>query len=177
MCYWSYLIKMATTSYRIEGEGLQGVGLRKHIHELLGARGLGGLAVNDPETGGLELDVSGTEENRTALLKDILRYASSKGAQANVSGAHNRPRVPVNMTASDIRRFFEAHGLQYSPTDALKRKWLKDRFRLKDLKDGLEGSVSPLAAAQIKAEAPVFKTQRTAPELYGLTNVFAPRGN
>lgn len=169
-------------AYTVSGEKVQGVGLRKLYHQLLDEQKLPGLAVNNEETGDVELTFGGDEEKRKKVFDELARRIQAK-TQHPVSyqallGDSNL--LPINLKNSDIAKINARNHLAYrmskyyNPADSQMKPdsqtqaELAERFRLTPKGKGLIGNVSPRAMDQLLGKRPMYQAMLPANLIRGM---------
>lgn len=154
-------ISKTAASYMATGN-VQGVGLRATLHDLLNKEKLPGLAVNNPHTGDVEIDLHLDDEksddviNRLRNLLDNGR-AGKENYQINKIDKANK-LLDIVMDKKMIDRFVKRQGftqLGAEPHD-YKKQWLIKRYRLENAGDNLVGKVAPMAHRQLRGLEPVY---------------------
>jgi acylphosphatase len=159
------------------GEGpVQGVGLRKILHNYLEEQNLPGLAVNDPYTGTVKINLPDSYKSRhSKILKELLKRVNTESG-VDVSGVSFNEEEDKGdkwkkrkLTDKDIRKLRVLYNLQYmlsplmNPNDVdIKpvsdfKTYLKDRYRLEDSNGALVGSVPDSAYKQLTGETAAYK--------------------
>jgi len=169
-------------AYTVSGEKVQGVGLRKLYHQLLDEQKLPGLAVNNEETGDVELTFGGDEEKRKKVFDELAKRIQAK-TQHPVSyqellGDSNL--LPINLKNSDIAKINARNHLAYrmskyyNPADSQMKPdsqtqaELAERFRLTPKGKGLIGNVSPRAMDQLLGKRPMYQAMLPANLIRGI---------
>lgn len=169
-------------AYTVSGEKVQGVGLRKLYHQLLDEQKLPGLAVNNEETGDVELTFGGDEENRKKVFDELAKRIQAK-TQHPVSyqellGDSNL--LPIDLKNSDIAKINARNHLAYrmskyyNPADSQMKPdsqtqaELAERFRLTPKGKGLIGNVSPRAMDQLLGKRPMYQAMLPANLIRGM---------
>ena len=157
--------------YNVTGDKVQGVGLRKLYHSLLEANKLKGLAVNNEETGDVELSFDGKAKDRAKLFKELSDLIQAKTQRPiNIEKSKIQQKlVPVNMTGADVDKVIGLGHLAYrrspayDPKDQVLKsteegqKELMDRYRLGLENGNLVGKVPQRAYEQLMGVRPMYK--------------------
>ena len=159
-------------SYKVNGNAVQGVGLRRMYHGLLNERGLKGLAVNDPEEGTVHLSVEAPGKERRRLLKELARGIKNKTGHRVSIKKHsgNGELKDLHMSPSDAEKLRDMHYKMYLRGPSFRtddadlmdldtfKKEIKDRYLLEDAEDGgLRGRVPELAHRQLTGKEYPYK--------------------
>lgn len=182
------LSKLAA-AYTASGEKVQGVGLRKMYHSLLEEQGLPGLAVNNEETGDVELSFDGDEAKRKEVFDQLSSRVKAKTGHPITFTPTANPQVsvPVNLSNIDAEKLNAIHHLAYrmsnlynpnnsamDSNNSFKEK-IADRFRLQVNQRGLQGTVPSRAAEQLSGNRPMYvftlPDQRTRSEEEALSDM------
>lgn len=148
-------------TYRFEGD-VQGVGLRKVLHQILDQRRAEGLAYNDARKNQTLVTLNSNPKVREHVLRELRNYLDSREAKYTFQPVEGPPPAmkPVSMDESAMRKFVEGQGFTgMPPGDPRWRSWLRDRYRLKPTNAHLEGHVPELVAKQLAGEEPVYAYQ------------------
>lgn len=169
--------------YNFEGD-VQGVSLRKTLHQILDERKHPGLAYNNAHTGEARAIIPGNKKHQEEIL-GILRKRLAERAAQNVVGAAGhksskrpleegvdysitplpgqRERMhPVTVTPDDVQNFVTAQGFDRLGAEppAYQNQWLGERYRLApDAAGNLVGAVPGLAKKQLFHGAPIYGYQ------------------
>ena len=182
------LSKLAA-AYTASGEKVQGVGLRKMYHSLLEEQGLPGLAVNNEETGDVELSFDGDEAKRKEVFDQLSSRVKAKTGHPITFTPTANPQVsvPVNLSNIDAEKLNAIHHLAYrmsnlyNPNDSAMdsnnsfKEKIADRFRLQVNQRGLQGTVPSRASEQLSGNRPMYDfmlpDQRTRSEEEALSDM------
>ena len=182
------LSKLAA-AYTASGEKVQGVGLRKMYHSLLEEQGLPGLAVNNEETGDVELSFDGDEAKRKEVFDQLSSRVKAKTGHPITFTPTANPQVsvPVNLSNIDVEKLNAIHHLAYrmsnlyNPNDSAMdsnnsfKEKIADRFRLQVNQRGLQGTVPSRASEQLSGNRPMYvftlPDQRTRSEEEALSDM------
>lgn len=161
--------KQAAT-YRFEGD-VQGVGLRKTLHQLLDEVNMPGVAYNDAHANTAYANIGGTAYQRKKILNKLKSIADSvPGNKFNVYPHRKRDILhDVSLSDDDLRRMMQRQGMTEDvqlPSAALMKR-VADRYRLRLDSDKLIGSVPTLAFKQLLGEEPIYNAQITDPDKFG----------
>jgi acylphosphatase len=157
--------------YNVTGDKVQGVGLRKLYHSLLEDKQLQGLAVNNEETGDVELSFDGKAKDRAKLFKELSDLIQAKTQRPiSIEKAKIQQKlVPVNMTGADVDKIIGLGHLAYrrspayNPKDQVLKsteegqKELMDRYRLSLENGNLVGKVPQRAYEQLMGTRPMYR--------------------
>ena len=175
--------KKTAAVYNFEGD-VQGVSLRKTLHQILDERKHPGLAYNNAHTGEARAIIPGNKKHQEEIL-GILRKRLAERATQNVVGAAGhksskrpleegvdysitplpgqRERMhPVTVTPDDVQNFVTAQGFDRLGAEppAYQNQWLGERYRLApDAAGNLVGAVPGLAKKQLFHGAPIYGYQ------------------
>jgi acylphosphatase len=175
--------KKTAAVYNFEGD-VQGVNLRKTLHQILDERKHPGLAYNNAHTGEARAIIPGKKKHQEEIL-GILRKRLAERATQNVVGAAGhksakrpleegvdysitplpgqRERMhPVTVTPDDVQNFVTAQGFDRLGAEppAYQNQWLGERYRLTpDAAGNLVGAVPGLAKKQLFHGAPIYGYQ------------------
>jgi len=161
-------------AYKVSGDKVQGVGLRKTFHDILQHHKVQGLGVNDPETGDVQLHIQGDHNTRKRVLKALKKAMRERtGNRIQIAKAKEFSKWhDVEMTDKDIEDLQDIHhevflrSSKYDPTNPLHgvkptlseaKKIFMERFRLKDTDGRLTGSVPTMAKKQLTGETMPYK--------------------
>lgn len=182
------LSKLAA-AYTASGEKVQGVGLRKMYHSLLEEQGLPGLAVNNEETGDVELSFDGDEAKRKEIFDQLSSRVKAKTGHPITFTPTANPQVsvPINLSNIDAEKLNAIHHLAYrmsnlyNPNDSAMdsnnsfKEKIADRFRLQVNQRGLQGTVPSRASEQLSGNRPMYDfmlpDQRTRSEEEALSDM------
>jgi len=160
--------------YRLTGD-VQGVGLRKQLHQLLDEYNLPGLAYNNARTGEVRAFIGGRKSRRELVLTALHKYLAENSddyqfEEVPVEEVPARTKhEPVKLNLSSLDKAYHRHGFTSVPSwDVDKRRqWAIDRFRLKQDGDLLVGKLPTLAYRQVLGLEPVYRQQLTDPGDFG----------
>jgi acylphosphatase len=173
----------AAAVYKLEGD-VQGVSLRKNLHQILDELQHPGLAYNNAHTGEVRAIISGNQKRRDAVL-NLLRQRLSDRAKENEARAgkqfkqkrplqegvdykitpmpkQREPMHKVVMTPEAVQNFVQQQGFNRlaAETPDYQKQWLSDRYRLQQDETGnLIGAVPNLAKKQLLSGEPVYNYQ------------------
>jgi acylphosphatase len=173
----------AAAVYKLEGD-VQGVSLRKNLHQILDELQHPGLAYNNAHTGEVRAIISGNQQRRDAVL-NLLRQRLSDRAKENEARAgkqfrqkrplqegvdykitpmpkQREPMHKVVMTPEAVQNFVRQQGFNRlaAETPDYQKQWLSDRYRLQQDEAGnLTGAVPSLAKKQLLSGEPVYNYQ------------------
>jgi len=168
----TYLIKRARDNYVVDGSFVQGVGLRKTFHELLKDHNLEGLAVNNADTGNVELSLGGGDTKRQLLLDRLKQAIKDKtGHKPNITKLNNTKDKlhNIRLTPSKLNKLNNQHYTaylrsdQFKPTNSNKltleevRKGIMARYLLAREGETLTGKVPTLAYKQLTGKVYPYK--------------------
>jgi len=166
-----------SASYKLEGD-VQGVGLRKTLHQLLEEKKLPGVVYNDAYEDSAYAHIPGRARSHAGLLKELaerLKAANREkqlelGKHYNVTPIRRHEKLQdVSMDDAGIRKMMAGQGLTLNAAQPIdeQRKWIMERFRLA-AKDGLlSGKVPQTAFQQLQGEAPIYHGQVIDQGVYG----------
>lgn len=175
--------KKTAAVYNFEGD-VQGVSLRKTLHQILDERKHPGLAYNNAHTGEARAIIPGNKKHQEEIL-GILRKRLAERAAQNVVGAAGhksskrpleegvdysitplpgqRERMhPVTLSPAAVQNFVTAQGFDRLGAEppAYQNQWLGERYRLApDAAGNLVGAVPGLAKKQLFHGAPIYGYQ------------------
>jgi len=185
----SNLLSKLAAAYTASGEKVQGVGLRKMYHSLLEEQGLPGLAVNNEETGNVELSFDGDESKRKEVFDQLSSRVKAKTGHpvTFTPTANSQVSVPVNLSNRDAEKLNAIHHLAfrmsrvYNPNDSAMdsnnnfKEKIADRFRLQVNQRGMKGTVPSRASEQLSGNRPMYDfmlpDQRTRSEEEALSDM------
>jgi hypothetical protein len=157
-------------NYVFHGD-VQGVGLRKALHTILEERGRPGLAYNDARANQTLVSLPGRARSHAPLFRALGEHLKRRGADYSFTSAPGREQHhPHTMTDEEVAAFVKRQGLDVLGSKSFdeQRKWVADRYRLKDTPEGhLAGHLPPLAIAQLKVEEPIYSKQLETGGGYG----------
>lgn len=105
--------KNAVASYVVSGSKVQGIGLRKLVHELMDAHNVTGLATNDPNTGDVYLDFEHTNPNSFSR-KIVELIEKKKGVKIDLQPREERTKFyNVNLSPEKLNEMRLAHFKRY----------------------------------------------------------------
>jgi acylphosphatase len=156
-------------TYRVDGDAVQGVGLRKTYHQLLDDENMQGLAVNDPYTNSVELSIEGQANKRKKVLTALAAYIQLKtGKDIKLTPIDKDKKLhKVSLSSSDIDKLNALHHLNFVRSDKFLQypenerelnsfdNALNDymaRYRLQREDKGLQGFVTERALRQLRGE-------------------------
>jgi acylphosphatase len=148
-------------TYLFRGD-VQGVGLRKVLHQIMDQRKAEGLAYNDARNNQTLVTLGGNPAVRERVLRELHNYLNSRDAQYSFQPTQGSPPMmtPITMGPNEIRNFVERQGFRMAPPeDPYWRSWIRDRYRLKPVNAHLTGSVPEIVAKQLQGEEPVYAKQ------------------
>jgi hypothetical protein len=150
---------------------VQGVGLRRVLHQILDEHGRPGMAYNDARAGKTIVDLPGRARSHGPVFRALDAHLKGRGADYSFAPEPGRERhQPHAMTDADTAHFFRSQGMTKMEAEPpeVRRRWVADRYRLGETPEGqLEGALPPLAAAQLKGEQPIYAEQLTGEGGYG----------
>jgi hypothetical protein len=161
--------KMAKT-FRLSGDKLQGVGLRKNWHAILKELQASGLAVNDAHTGDVHASVE--DKHADVALEKLRAYLVAQGLEhPEIEPEEDEPLHRVEMVDDDVMTFNTRQGFirNFDKTPDDRRKWVADRFNLTHRDNALHGNVTARALRQLMGEVPIYEDQLANPQDYGPT--------
>lgn len=164
------------SSYLLQGDTLQAVGLRKNWHRILNEANAKGLAVNDAMTGNVHLSVD--DKHAKKSIDSLVEYLKQKDiAKPEIKEIKDEPLHQVTLNAAKVKAFFKDQGFIRSVGKPLKENqdWIKERFNLSIKGGKLHGYVTDRALKQLHAEEPVYQQQITEPHEFG-PNKFSKQG-
>lgn len=169
--------------YNFKGD-VQGVSLRKTLHEILDDLKHPGLAYNNAHTGEALAIIPGNKQHQEAVLGALRKRLAERAAQ-NVVGAaghkiskrpleegvdysitplpKQRERMhPVTLSPAAVQNFVTAQGFDRLGAEPVKyqQQWLGERYRLTpDAAGNLVGAVPGLAKKQLLSGEPIYGYQ------------------
>ena len=171
---------MQTQTYKFEGN-VQGVHLRKELHNILDKMRRAGLAVNHPETNEVYATLEGRKKYTDAILDKLKKVLSERKERPLAYGSdYNISHVPSMQEKLKPVKFTKEHLMAFVKRNAeiksLQSKAEKDqfdfvgkRYRLKPNQHGeLEGMVPGKAYDQLINGAPSYSFQiHPQPDILG----------
>ncbi len=151
----------SANTFEFEGD-VQGVGLRKTLHQILNQRKAEGLAYNDARANKAYVWLnSNNPKSRDNVLRELRNYLDSREAKYQLKPvAHDPQPRDVTIDNEGVKKFVEGQGFTgMAPTDQRWRQWLIERYRLKGQNGHLTGRLPELAAKQIEGAEPVYAYQ------------------
>lgn len=164
-------VRKAAAVYNFKGE-VQGVSLRKTLHNILDQLNKPGLAYNNARTGEARAIIAGDKKTQQEVL-DALRFhlaARSHKKQLREGVDYDITPLPkqrerlhnVTMTSDDIQKFIQAQGFNRLAAESpeYQKQWINERYRLKPNGAGdLIGAVPRLAKKQLFHGEPIYDYQ------------------
>lgn len=161
----------AVHTYKLLGE-VQGVGLRKELHNLLDEMNHPGLAVNYPETGEVMALIPGDKKNVKNIFNTLKERLSNREEEKLVYGKDYKIKSITNnnekfkkfeFTDKHLKNFIdnnpELTRLKAADKDR-QFKYFQDRYRLtQNPKGNLAGKLPQKAIDQLKGLAPIYDYQ------------------
>ena len=151
-------------SYQATGN-VQGVGLRATLHDLLNKGNMPGLAVNNPYTGNVDIDLplEPTESDDVITrLRNLLDSGEAGKDSYQINKVEKANKLfNIVMDKKNIDRFVNRQGFKPlgMETDDYKKQWLTDRYRLTNEGGNLTGKVAPMAYRQLRGLEPVYSEE------------------
>ncbi len=156
-------------AYQFSGD-VQGVGLRKLLHQILDQHNAPGLAYNNARTGVVHAVLPGPSRKREQILqqlRDSLNHPGrddqlQDGVDYKIEPLNKSERLkPVELSDDDIVKFTTSQGFTRLGGETLdyRRQWLQNRYRLKFENGRLTGRVPTLAHKQLTAGEPIYNYQ------------------
>ncbi len=175
--------KKTAAVYNFEGD-VQGVSLRKTLHEILDDLKHPGLAYNNAHTGEARAIIPGNKQHQEEVLGALRKRLAERAAQ-NVVGAaghkiskrpleegvdysitslpKQRERMhPVTLSPAAVQNFVTSQGFDRLGAEPVsyQQKWLGERYRLTpDAAGNLVGAVPGLAKKQLLSGEPIYGYQ------------------
>lgn len=172
----------AAAVYNFEGD-VQGVSLRKTLHQILDELKHPGLAYNNAYTGEARAIIPGNKKHQEEILSALRKrlaervaanspegvpYKSKQPLQEGVDYSitplpKQRERMhPVTMTSDDVQNFVRSQGFDRLGAEHAdyQKQWLGERYRLTpDATGNLVGAVPGLAKKQLFGGEPIYGYQ------------------
>jgi ribosomal protein S18 acetylase RimI-like enzyme len=168
------LVKTAA-AYTIDGSKVQGVGLRKTLHQLMDQHNVKGMSVNDARTGKVHAVIDADEPTRRLVLSSLAESLGDRGRDVAWEEQKKQERLKkVALNVAQQRRFVTRQGfnqLDAEPDDVV-TKWLQDRYRLSAQGGKLTGQVHPLAYKQLMGLEPVYEGQLSPERAHEFGNAY-----
>ena len=171
--YWLAKQAKGMKTYELSGE-VQGVGLRKAVHQRLDQLKSEGLAVNNARNNNVYMTIP--EDVSEDLLETIKLHVAERARERNTEYPEPESREvdrddmeDVKLTPDQVRAFAKGQGLAQlaEKEDAAIARWMSDRYRLSEGDGVWEGRVPALARKQMYAEEPIYQGQLETPEDFG----------
>jgi acylphosphatase len=157
-------ISKSAASYVATGN-VQGVGLRATLHDILNKNKLPGLAVNNPHTGDVEIDLPLDDTKADEVINNLRKLLDSGEAgkdnyQINKIEKANK-LLDILMDDKMVERFAKRQGFTQLGAEPheYKKDWLVKRYRLGREGSNLVGKVSPMAHRQLRGLEPVYSVE------------------
>lgn len=151
-------------SYQATGN-VQGVGLRATLHDLLNKGNMPGLAVNNPYTGNVDIDLPlepTDSDDVITRLRNLLDSGEAGKDSYQINKVEKANKLfNIVMDKKNIDRFVNRQGFKPlgMETDDYKKQWLTDRYRLTNEGGNLTGKVAPMAYRQLRGLEPVYSEE------------------
>ncbi len=148
-------------AYRVDGEKVHGIGLRKTLHGILDEMGVEGLAVNDPITSSVEIMLANQDEEVLNKLRETIK--ATKGQDLQIQKARKSKLYDVALTEEDMDVLRRLHYDRYrrsSRADNTGAMYpletyltgMPERYRLKSDNGLFTGRVTARAKRQLLGE-------------------------
>jgi acylphosphatase len=170
-CSSAYEFGKQSAVYSFEGN-VQGVNLRKSLHQILDELQHPGLAYNNARTGEARAIIPGNKKKQQEVLDRLRKHLAERTHKRQLEeGTHYKITplsVPperlhnVSLAPKDIENFVQTQGfMRLAKTDPeYKKQWLQERYRLQpDPSGAMVGKVPALAKKQLLHGEPVYEYQ------------------
>lgn len=173
------LKKAEQQSMVIDGGQIQGVGMRKTLHDYLEEKGISGIAVNDAMTGNVEVTVEAPTKEDADRAIEALKVIANERADAKLK--YTTPKRPfkmsdVHITKEEMDRFNDRsyngflrsaklrEGMSAVPTRMPLKEVVDgtaDRYRMVAGKDNtLRGMITARALRQLRGSEVQYEFMR-----------------